>query len=298
MNTITGRELYNLYHNEGTRKQAIEIALQQAEPLIQRRIYGNTQMACDNDDMAQECRMAVLANLDKYDPDRGAFSTFIDAYIFNAAWAQGYKSVYGVSAYKQKRYNIDTTVDIQVKDQTGQAIEDCMAYMDSGYNVEEDVLENIEREINAKRLYAALALLPEKQRQALIAVYGLYGRNPMSTREYATLINVAQNTVNDWCSRGMKTLRAIYGAEEQPRIINRTGEKGRDRKGRPFVIVRYGGCKDIDAVIKDHSTYYMVFTVKYETLINRDLLYKKCTVKPEMIDPDTVVYGKRAAAYF
>lgn len=298
MNTITGRELYNLYHNEGTRKQAEVIALEQAEPLIQRRIYGNTQMACDNDDMAQECRIAVICNMDKYDPDRGAFSTFVSDYIFNAAWAQGYKSVYGVSAYKQKRYNVDTPVSIFVNDEDGQAIEDCKEYMDSGYNVEEDVIGGIEREINAKRLYAALETLPEKQRQALIAVYGLYDRNPMSTREYAALAGVAQNTVNDWCGRGMKTLRAIYGAEEQPRIIDRTGEKGHDRKGRPFVIVKYNGCKDIDAIMRDHNIYYIIQSVKYETLTNRDLLYKKCTVIPKPIEPDTVVYGKRVAAYF
>lgn len=298
MNTITGRELYTMYHDPATRKQAEVIALEQAEPLIRKRVYGNTQLTCDNDDMAQECRIAVLDNLGKYDPDKGAFSTFIDAYIFGTSYQTAYKNVYGVSMYLKKRYNVDIPVDIQVKDQTGQGMEDCKEYMDSGYNVEEDVINNIEREINAKRLYAALETLPDKQKQALIAVYGLYDRNPMSTSEYAALMGVSRNTVNDWCSRGMKTLRSVYGAEEQPRIIDRTGEKGRDRKGRPFVIVKYNGCKDIDAVMKDHSTYYMVSAVKYETLTNRDLFYKKCTIKPVLIEPDTMVNGIRAAAYF
>lgn len=298
MNKTTGRELYNLYHDPETKKKAQEIALQQAEPIIQRMIYTRGQTACNRDDMAQECRIAVLSNLDGYDPDKGAFSTYIADYIFNTAYATGYKNVYGVSPYTKKRYGVDFTIDLQSKDQDGQSMDDCREYMDSGYNTEDEALLNIERAVNAERLYKALEALPERQKQALSAIYGLYGKNPMKTSEYAAKQGISRDTVNRLHSSAIKALQKTYNVTDQHQTLDRTGQKGHDRAGHPYIIIRYDGCNNIDAIVRDHNTYYMLLSANYYTLNNRDLLYKGCKVNRQQINPETEINGRRAAAYF
>lgn len=292
-NTITGRDLYTLYHNENTRGQAQEIALKQAEPIIQKMVNNRTQTACNREDMAQECRIAVLSNLDGYDPDKGAFTTFIADYIFNKAYETSYKNVYGVSSYTKKRYDVDFTQDD--KDDTQ---DDCRGYMDSGYNTEDEALLNIERAVNAERLYKALEALPERQKQALSAIYGLYGKNPMTTREYAARQGISRDAVNRLHSSAIKALQKAYNITDQHQTHDRTGQKGHDRVGHPYIIIRYGGCKNIDAIVRDHNTYYMLLSANYCTLGTANLLSKACKVNRQQITAETEINGRRAAAYF
>lgn len=294
----TGRELYTLYHNPETKAQAQTIALEQAEPIIQRMIYSRSQKACDRDDMAQECRITVMDNLDKYDPNKGAFSTFIIDYVFNKAYEVGYKNVYGVSPYIQKRYDVDITAGLQHSNED-EIQYDIQKYLDSGYNTEDEALMNIEREINAEKLYKALEALPDRQKQALAAVYGLYGRNPMKSSEYAALMGCSRDRINDLCSRAIRRLQLDYGIEPKPYTakLDRTGQKGHDRAGHPFKIIRYNGCKDVDVIVRDHDTYYLILSTYYNKLIAANLLSNGCKVNKQQITADTMINGKRAAAY-
>ena len=111
---------------------------------------------------------------------------------------------------------------------------------------------------------------------------------------------IKRTSINHLESDARRAYRAAAGVQETPyKPLDRTGERFTDRTGRPGVIVRYGGCGDIDAVLYDGttSTYWLVTGV-YETLTNRSLLSKACKVHRAQVTPETPVCGRCVRSFF
>ena len=292
---ISGKNLKEMYDNVETRKQAWEIACLAAENMIQKEISLICPDLCkeDKEDIAQNCRINIQKALANYDPKKAAFLTYCKSYLrgtvlSNAKKARGS----GASDYKQKRYNLRIQSITGVGEDGPE--EDYRPWMASGSDTEAETFRSIEKETNSIFLYCHMNKLPEKQRKALKAI-DIQG---LSISEYAAEINATYEYVVALHSNAFKSLCRELGAPEPSHELDRTGEKMCDRLGRPLVIVHYGGCKNIEAIMNDHGTYYRFTGTTYDKLKRRDLLRKNCSVKCTRIDPDTLVKGRPARSYF
>lgn len=104
-------ELMDVYRNGSPRESemAMELIITQNEPLIVSIInkYYRSYIHCYMDDMLQEGRQAIFEHVVDFDPDRGAFSTFVTPYIIDAIKTY-ICSVHGISSHyasQIKRYN-------------------------------------------------------------------------------------------------------------------------------------------------------------------------------------------------
>lgn len=286
------KTLYEMYHNANTKTQAQEIALAESERRIKMLIYNYNGTLCvdDKEDIAQDCRIAILQALDTYDYTKAQWSTWCSKYLYNAVYNSTAKVRYGTSEYMRSKYNIQHPITVFQKDGDRSHYDGYITPLYGGESAEDIAIVQIERAENAKRLYSAVQMLPKRQKSAIAEYYGLYGNNPYSD---------GNPTKDKYRSSAIRRMRDIYGITVQnEQNIDRTGQKIRGAKNRPIVIVRYNGCLDADAIMRDGDNYYLIVNSTYDKLRTRDILRSNCTAKYSQIDADTQVYGKRARDYF
>lgn len=296
--------IYEMYHNVETRAEAQEIAVAELEKHIRIAVREYNSALCYDDmqDIIQECRIAILQALDSYDYTASTWVTWYSKYLYNAMYRNVISVKYGVSKYLVDKYNIQQPSSIFANDNCdydGYALP--ISYYDN--SVEDIVIARMEKEEEAKRLHDAVNKLKKRQKETIIRYYGLDGSNPQTRADIAGSLGIRCHAVDNNRAMAIQKLRRIYGvADVQPQNYDKTGEHIRDVKGREIVIVRYDNCTDMDALMRDGDSYYLVTNATYYRFKNRDVM--RCSrasnsaVKCTKIDANTQVYGKCACDYF
>ena len=300
------KTLFEMYHNEETKRQAQEIAVAELERHIRIAVREYNSALCydDMEDVVQECRIAVLQALDSYDYTASTWATWYSRYLYNAIYRNVISVKYGVSKYLVDKYNVQQPSSIYANDNCdydGYALP-ISYYYDN--NVEDIVIAQMEREEEAKRLYDAVDKLKKRQKETIIRYYGLDGSNPQTRADIAGSLGIRCHAVDNNRAMAIKRLQKIYGVADvqTQNYYNKTGERLKDIKGREIVIVKYNNCTDMDALMRDGDSYYLIINATYYRLKNRDVMRcsraSNSTVKCTQITPNTQVYGKCACDYF
>lgn len=299
---MNDRMIYEMYHNTATKAEVQETVIKEAENRIMSQIaqYNNTLCYDEREDIAQECRIAILQALDTYDYTASAWDTWSRRYIYNAIYNGVSKTRYNVSEYMRSKYEIKRDVSIY------RNTEDTDTDNEKGYDgygmplygedsAEEIAIKEMERAKESRKLYHAIEQLSPKCKSEIVAYYGLYGNNPSNSGYSKAKASRRRE--------GIRKLREIYGVTDvYQNYYNKTGEHLKDVKGREIVIVRYDNCTDMDALMRDGDSYYLVTNATYYRFKNRDVM--RCSrasnsaVKCTKIDANTQVYGKCACDYF
>lgn len=297
---MNDRMIYEMYHNTATKAEVQETVIKEAENRIMSQIaqYNNTLCYDEREDIAQECRIAILQALDTYDYTASKWETWSRKYIHNAIYNGTAKTRYNVSEYMRRKYNIQRDISIYRHEDTDNDNEKGYDGFEmplyDGDSAEDIAIKAMEREKDARKLYRAVEMLSPKYKSEIVEYYGLYGHNPSNSG--------CNRTKASRRRKGIDKLREIYGATKEKQALcgklDRVGEKLKGYDNRPIVIVRYGGCKDIDAVMMDGDSYYLITNATYEKLKNRNIYKSNCSVEYTEITSNTQVYGRCACDYF
>lgn len=76
-----------------------------------------------------------------------------------------------------------------------------------------DIGEEVDLLINSQRLYKAIEILDDREREIVILRYGLFGRQPLTQREAASLLGISRSYVSRIEKRAIEKLRAEFGLE-------------------------------------------------------------------------------------
>ena len=79
--------------------------------------------------------------------------------------------------------------------------------------VDGDIGEEVDLMLNSQRLYKALELLDERERTIIILRYGLFGRQPLTQREAASLLGISRSYVSRIEKKAIEKLRCELGVE-------------------------------------------------------------------------------------
>ncbi|MCD8006943.1 MAG: RNA polymerase sporulation sigma factor SigK [Oscillospiraceae bacterium] len=79
--------------------------------------------------------------------------------------------------------------------------------------VDGDIGEEVDLILNSQRLYKALDLLDDREREIIILRYGLFGRQPLTQREVASLLGISRSYVSRIEKRAIEKLREEFGVE-------------------------------------------------------------------------------------
>lgn len=295
------KKIYEMYHNTETKAEVQETVIRDAETRIMSQIaqYNNTLCYDEREDIAQECRIAILQALETYDYTASGWETWSRKYIHNAIYNGVAKTQYNVSEYMRSKYDIKRNVSIykNAEDTDNDNEKGYDGYempLYGGDSAEDIAIKEMERTKEARKLYHAVEMLSPKCKSEIIEYYGLYGNNPSNSGYSKAKASRRRE--------GVRKLREIYGVSEikyaQYGKLDRVGERLKGYDNRPIVIVRYGGCKDVDAVMMDGDSYYLIVNTTYEKIRNRNILKSNCSAKYSEITPNTQVYGKCACDYF
>ena len=163
---------------DGSALEALYGRYGRAAYALARRILADDQLA---QDVVQEVFLTVWRDATRYDPARGGFS----AWLLTMTHHKAVDSVRREENLRKRR----TSVDVLEFTESGAA------------GVDEEVWEGLRRD----RVRAALAELPDAQRQALgLAYFGGY-----TQREIAKLTDTPLGTVKTRMLAGMKRLRDV-----------------------------------------------------------------------------------------
>ena len=78
---------------------------------------------------------------------------------------------------------------------------------------EKDILESIDFQLQAKRLYQYMEqCLSERERQIMLMRYGLQGYLPMTQKEVARKLRISRSYVSRIEKKAIEKLRAQFGA--------------------------------------------------------------------------------------
>lgn len=79
--------------------------------------------------------------------------------------------------------------------------------------VDGDIGEEVDLRLNSQRLYKALEVLDDREREIIILRYGLFGRPPLTQRETASLLGISHSYVSRIEKKAVEKLRGEFGVE-------------------------------------------------------------------------------------
>ena len=292
-------EIYNLYHNPGTRNEAWEKAIEIAGKHISyhiRQYYPCAKQMGYYDDLVQDCYMAIFRSLATYDYHASTYVTWAAKYIRNVMYDRGYAYSNGISRYKQdntgyKIVHLDTPI-------ISDASEDNNTYITLLVDPKADVEKEVERQIEKEELLAIMKeKLSAREINALADYYGI---------DIGGVEDMQKKAKTNARLRAKAKLRKAMGVEvgsEKPHqkgdYLNRTGAKAYDKQNRPMIVVDYRTSRDVDIAIKDGDIYYICKGVAFCKMAERrDLIRPYAGKRVEEISPDTVINNKRVRDFF
>lgn len=152
---------------------------------------GQLQSHYLTDDLIQQCSLAVGKALRKWDPVRGAFSTFMVKCIYTAAMDHIRREASGI---------------VGGRDAQGHAGPLDEATMASGNPA---ILERLLTKENASRIAAALAVLTLDEYDVLVQYYGLGYNSPRPLRSIAKSYNLSTDETYRLLMRAIASMRMM-----------------------------------------------------------------------------------------
>lgn len=77
----------------------------------------------------------------------------------------------------------------------------------------DDILDNIDKKANARRLYACLETLPTREKTIIIMRYGLYDTKPKTQRQVAKKLSISRSYVSRIEKKALEHLKQAFECE-------------------------------------------------------------------------------------
>ena len=151
------------------------------------------------DDLVSIGTIGLIKAIDSYDPAKNIkLSSYASRCIENEILMH-FRSVKKSSQDVSLNDAIDTD-----KDGNPLTLMDVMA-------VDDDILENIDRDMNLKVLYDYVSTeLNDREREIIIYRYGLYGHDTLTQRELAKHLNISRSYISRIEKKALEKLRSRY----------------------------------------------------------------------------------------
>ena len=156
--------------------------------------------SCDQDDLISIGTVGLIKAVSTFDYEKGIkFATYASRCIENEI----------LMSFRAQKKQADTVFmgDTLETDKDGNQLT-LMDIIDDG----SDLDELVDNRMQAQQLYKYIAELSEpREREILIARYGLYGTKPLTQREIAKKMGISRSYVSRLEKRALNTLRKRYG---------------------------------------------------------------------------------------
>lgn len=294
MITTFDTKLYMLYHNEKTKKQAIENAINYINQnrIIEQVMFSKYPFIKTSDyfeDLKQECFVTIIKSFANFNPSKSTFKTWAVKYINSTLYQKSY-FFNNYSAYNVKKYGRIIFEPLQKSPSKNE-----YEFLPADIDIEENYILKESMKNKLKQLDEMMknANLTTTEIKAIKAKY----YNNLSFKEIAQELNISPTTAENHIINARRKLKQLYNIKSQKyNAKNRTGYRTKDRKNRPIVIVSYRNCNDIDVLIKGSCYYYFVTNTRFDKIAKKRDLLCHCTYT--IIDADKKINGKRVETYF
>lgn len=174
---MTSKELYQNFQNETTRTIALEDAYNLMQPAIFSLIktyYPYIFKSPYEEDIKQECYIAIHQALTTYNPDKEAsFQTWASLYLKNTITEKSNQFLNSRSTYELKKYGRVEIISYEgVKGDKSNIKSD-------NYNVsshQKSLFEILETKKKNEKIHEAINSLPEELKYIIIKLYGIDGK--------------------------------------------------------------------------------------------------------------------------
>ena len=214
--------------------KAFRALLEALEYIIEREVkrFATGYNSCHYDEYQSEAISSLYNNLYKYDPEKGAFTSYISRCIDQAIldYIREKQDVMSIGSTKLneikslnkarariKEEGLDDTVDNLMRysginsKKTLETVKwaervngtlsldnmlsdkDDSSFLD--FAGEDSFEDNVYKEEEIRALYRAISNLSREERNIIVYSYGLFGNEQMSNKEMAKILKVSENTI-------------------------------------------------------------------------------------------------------
>ena len=165
-------------------------------------------------------RMGLIKAIDNFDLDVGCgFSNYATKVIFNEVAIHYRKMKTLANRAEKNKVFFD---DYIACDKEGKEL-----HLEEALGEEDDFIENFLCQETLSDIIEHIQYLSDVERKSIIYSFGLFGNKPLTQKEVADKLNVAQPCVSRATKRGLQKLRQMCLSQEEQQAFERTNKKSK-----------------------------------------------------------------------